>query len=58
METNQFLNDFKENSFYRLDESTRMIERSLLEISSEELWKKSIAALTVLEILYFICAVI
>ncbi|MCB0457318.1 MAG: DinB family protein [Flavobacteriaceae bacterium] len=40
MENNQFSANFKENALYRLDESTRMIEKSLVEITEEELWLK------------------
>ncbi|MEZ4779280.1 MAG: DinB family protein [Flavobacteriaceae bacterium] len=40
MENNQFSANFKKNAFYRLDESTRMIEKSLVEITPEELWLK------------------
>ena len=32
--------EFKQNSLYRLDESSRMIERSLTQISDATLWKK------------------
>ena len=40
MENNKFFKDFKENLCYRIDESTRMVEKSLQEISFEELWRK------------------
>lgn len=40
MENNKFLNDFKQNLCYRIDESTRMVEKSLQEISFDELWRK------------------
>ncbi|MBW2938969.1 DUF1572 domain-containing protein [Aureisphaera sp. CAU 1614] len=40
MENHKFLNDFKQNLCYRIDESTRMVEKSLQEISFEELWRK------------------
>lgn len=46
MENDLFINDFKQNLKYRLDESTRMIEKSLQEISFEELWKKPNNALS------------
>lgn len=32
--------EFKQNAIYRLDESSRMIERSLSQISDVTLWKK------------------
>ena len=32
--------EFKANACYRLDESTRMVKRSLEEVSTEEIWRK------------------
>jgi len=32
--------DLINNALYRMDESTRMIKKSLEEISDEEIWKK------------------
>lgn len=40
MENNQLFNELKQNLCFRLDESTRMIDKSLQEISDEELWQK------------------
>lgn len=34
------INDFKCNALYRLDENTRMLEKSITQISEEELWQK------------------
>ncbi|MEZ4857644.1 MAG: DinB family protein [Flavobacteriaceae bacterium] len=40
MQNHNFLDDFKKNAVFRIDESTRMIEKSLLEITFDELWQK------------------
>ena len=40
MESKQIMNQFKENALYRIDESTRMIEKSIAEITERELWQK------------------
>jgi len=42
---NQLQEELVKNALYRLDESTRMIKKSLGEISEEELWKKPNASL-------------
>lgn len=35
-----FITEFVENAIYRMDENTRMVQKSLLDISEEELWKR------------------
>ncbi|SIR17531.1 DinB family protein [Maribacter ulvicola] len=36
----QLIEEFVKNALYRMDESTRMIKKSLAEISEEEMWQK------------------
>ena len=38
--TNSWENEFKINALYRMDESMRMISKSLLHIDDRDLWKK------------------
>jgi hypothetical protein len=35
-----FQAEFTKNSIYRLDENTRMIRKSFVELSEEEIWQK------------------
>lgn len=41
----QLIEELKQNALYRIDESTRMIKKSLSEISEEEVWQKPNASL-------------
>lgn len=41
----QIIEELKQNALYRMDESTRMIKKSLADISEEELWQKPNASL-------------
>jgi len=41
----QIIEELKQNALYRIDESTRMIKKSLADISEEELWQKPNASL-------------
>ena len=36
----QIIEELKQNALYRIDESTRMIKKSLADISEEEVWQK------------------
>jgi len=38
--TSSVINDFKDQTCFRIDESARMIEKSLKEIDENELWQK------------------
>jgi len=41
----QIIEELKQNALYRIDENTRMIKKSLADISEEELWQKPNASL-------------
>ena len=41
----QIIEELKQNALYRIDESTRMIKKSLTDVSEEELWQKPNASL-------------
>ena len=40
MESNRFQEEFIENACYRMDESLRMINKSLLQMKEEDIWKR------------------
>src|SRR6056297_2819837 len=52
----QLVEEFIKNALYRMDESTRMIKKSLIEISVEELWKRPNSSLnSIANLLLHIC---
>src|SRR6056297_3303858 len=52
----QLVEEFIKNALYRMDESTRMIKKSLIEISDEELWKRPNSSLnSIANLLFHIC---
>jgi len=52
----QLVEEFVKNALYRMDESTRMIKKSLLELSDEELWERPNSSLnSIANLLLHIC---